>query len=236
VSKNLHVAIISARRPSAVKSMSDLGWSGTWYVAEGDEEAYKQAGATSVVVAGGLISARNKALDEAFSQGKPCLQLSDDCTRLCVLGKEGKEQETTSDEIVKQMLAHLSMTNKLVGIAPVANAFYCSHNVKRCHFILGDLFIASPSSIRFDSSLRLKEDYDYTCQHIFKFGEVARLDWIIAGFKHRSNEGGAVSYRTAELEQQAIAVLKKKWGDWIKPNPRRPNEILLKIPRAFHKK
>jgi hypothetical protein len=45
---------------------------------------------------------------------------------------------------------------------------------------------------------------------------------------HRANPGGAVAVRTPEVEQEAIAYLRGKWGDWIKDNPRRPNEILLR--------
>jgi len=50
----------------------------------------------------------------------------------------------------------------------------------------------------------------------------------MAKFAHRSNSGGAVSYRTPELEQAAIDRLTSKWGDAIVPNPRRPNEILFR--------
>jgi hypothetical protein len=34
--------------------------------------------------------------------------------------------------------------------------------------------------------------------------------------------------RNSEREQESIRILKKKWGDAIRDNPRRSNEILLK--------
>ena len=46
-------------------------------------------------------------------------------------------------------------------------------------------------------------------------------------FKHYSNKGGAVDYRTTKLEQETINYLVKKWGDCIRLNTKRENEILL---------
>jgi len=74
----------------------------------------------------------------------------------------------------------------------------------------------------------LKEDYDYTLQHLRAYGQVARLNRIMPTFRHRSNAGGAVAYRTPDLEVQAIAYLRAKWGDCIRPNTRRPHEVLLR--------
>lgn len=48
-------------------------------------------------------------------------------------------------------------------------------------------------------------------------------------FQHYSNKGGAVSYRDEQEEQRNIALLKEKWGTAVRDNPKRKNEILLKI-------
>lgn len=97
---------------------------------------------------------------------------------------------------------------------------------------MGDFILVHPCKLFFDEQMKLKEDYDYTMAHIYEFGGVARCNAILAHFAHRSNAGGAVDFRTAEREQEAIAHLKKKWGAYIQDNPKRPNEILLKLPRA----
>ena len=90
------------------------------------------------------------------------------------------------------------------------------------------------TALRFDKSMRLKEDYDYTLQHLAANGRVARLDWILPEYQHYTNEGGAVAYRSPDEEQKAIAHLKEKWGPVIADNPKRPNEILLKWDREKH--
>ena len=61
------VAIISARRPNSVEKMSKFAPNARWYVAEGETEAYKSAGAVDVVEAGGLIAARNQAIEDAHT-------------------------------------------------------------------------------------------------------------------------------------------------------------------------
>jgi hypothetical protein len=117
---------------------------------------------------------------------------------------------------------------KLAGVAPTSNPFYGSTTLKLRHFIVGDLMLAAPNPLRFDPAFALKEDYDYTCQHLARYGGVVRVDWILASFRHRTNKGGAVDVRTPELEQEAIVRLKEKWPDWIRDNPRRENEVLLR--------
>lgn len=215
--------------------MSEFAPNARWYVAEGETDLYKQTGAFDVVEAGGLIAARNKALEDAFAENRPCVQISDDLTKLELVyeTQEGKIETTpiTLNETV-QTLANIAkqLDCRLAGVAPVANTFYYTPKkpIKTLHFIVGDMIYIEPSTPRFDDNLKLKEDYDFTAQHIDVYGGVARCDFIFASFKHRTNAGGAVAYRTPEIEQEAIAILKNKWGSAIKDNPRRPNEILFK--------
>jgi len=129
------------------------------------------------------------------------------------------------------LYAAKTFKSNLVGVAPTANAFYYNPEkpYKTNAFIVGDMILVMPCDLRFDTNMLLKEDYDYTLKHITKYGRVIRADNILAEFAHRTNRGGAVSYRTATLEQVCIAYLKKKWGKKIRDNPRRPNEILMNL-------
>lgn len=226
----MKVAVISSGRPGAVIPMQELGWDDewcTWYVGDGEYDTYRAAGASSVIEAGGLVAARNRALEDAFVRNEPSIQVSDDCVSIKRYdGAIGTP--ATPSALVADALDHVTDNCRLVGVAPTANAFYASLKVKRQHFIVGDFFVAAPSHLRFDPRLKLKEDYDFTASHLRAFGEVARLDWWLVEFRHRSNPGGAVAYRTVDLEDESIALLRKKWGSWIRDNPRRPHEILLR--------
>ena len=232
------ISIISARRPKSVTKMQTFAPNARWYVAIGEAEDYRAEGATNVTEAGSLIEARNKALEDAFAENKACVQLSDDLTKLSIVNDDLSLNPMSVEDAVNLMEKMCNATgSKLAGVAPVPNTFYFNPKkpVKTHHFIVGDFIYIQPSRPRFDSNLLLKEDYDFTAQHIRDYDGVARCDFLFANFKHRTNAGGAVAYRTPEIEQESIALLKSKWGEAIKDNPRRPNEILFrgnKIPRA----
>lgn len=239
------VSVISARRPSALKPMTDLIGRATWLVDDESLEAYmgelvRNDLDAGVAIGGKLCRARNLALDMAFASqtGVLCLQLSDDLKKI----EQPEWDETRKKYVAKPMdfdtavltmiVALQSTGAKLAGVAPTSNPFY--YRGKPIHpraFIVGDMILVGNTTLRFDEEMRLKEDYDYTLKHLDSYGRVARCDDVLATFQHRSNAGGAVAYRTPEEEQRAIEQLKKRWGRLIADNPKRPNEILLKLPR-----
>jgi hypothetical protein len=227
----VYLAIISARRPDAVRHMqAHCPQIGTWYVAGGEGPTYAAQGAAAVVEAGALCRARNQALADAWRTGYPCLQLSDDlqrCQRMdgtsavaCTLADVVRHMQTT----LRQYPAYC-----LAGGAPTANAyFYHPHRpVGLAHFIVGDACLVRPCDLWFDEQLRLKEDYDYTLQHLAQYGGVVRCNDLLLTFAHRTNKGGAVAYRTPAAERTAIAYLMAKWPGKLRANPTRPQEILL---------
>lgn len=217
----VYLAVVSTARPQSVEPMTEMIGEATWYTRHQDEYGDERIE--------GLCNARNAALTDAFAAGLPCVQVSDDLTKLERLVGEKGTEPLVFREAVEAMQSALALSDaRLAGVAPTSNAFYASHKIKRRHFIVGDLVMVEPCDLFFDASLPLKEDYDYTCQHLEKYGAVARIDWILAHFRHRDNAGGAVAVRTPELEQEAIATLMQKWPGWIKLNPKRANEVLLR--------
>lgn len=226
----VYIAVISHERPMNVrKLLSQIKVPATFYVGHGEKRYYEMGGATSVIESGKLCESRNAALRDAADLGLPCLQMSDDVTKFSTLENE-KAKEITFVEAVKtlkrEMMEHQA---QLAGIAPTNNPFFAKHRVNLKGFILGDFFINRDTEIFFDENLRLKEDYDFTLQHLKKNGKVCRVDWLMANFKHRNNSGGAVAYRTNELEKKSIEYLKSKWGSIIGSNPRGDTEIRLKL-------
>lgn len=228
-------AIISSGRPHTVPKMKQWFPFATWYVGHPDEVPdYIAAGAESIVVAGGLVAARNAAIDDAQEFGLYCLQVDDDLTKLAQVQITDDDRKIAvpleTAQLRKIMLGNLlDYEVHLAGVAPTANPFFYNKPVHTDAFCVGDLLLISHETpLRFDPAFRLKEDYDYTLAHLDEYGRVARCNRILATFLHRKNPGGAVSYRTAAMEQEAIALLKHKWGDVIADNPRRENEILLR--------
>jgi len=100
------------------------------------------------------------------------------------------------------------------------------------HFILGDFFVVDKSSIRFDEEMTLKEDYDFTAQHIYKHGSVIRCNRMVITAKHQTNAGGACSTRDKKglEEQRNIAILFRKWPRAFRAHPKRKNEVVMHWP------
>lgn len=232
--QNVYVGIISHLRAQNVPAMQQLVGDATWYVGHGEGEEYRRAGASYVVESGALCRSRNAILDDAFAHNAIALELSDDLKKIeYAIDKENKNKTLLSitDAIALMLEGAQKNGAMLVGTAPTNNAFFFNP-AKPYHtqaFIVGDMILVKPTDLRFDERLKLKEDYDYTMQHIMKYGCVARVNSLLPTFLHRSNPGGACDYRNARREQRAIRFLKKKWPGFIVDNSRRPNEILLKI-------
>lgn len=229
--------VISAGRPGNIVQMRkvvgdtiDL----TWLVPEREFGEYaRYAGPLDEIVVGGnLMDSRNKALDIAQANKTYCLQLSDDLKALRYTdSKENKERRPLElyDAVGLIREGMRSVGAHLGGVAPTDNAYFFNHPYSTNLFIVGDMVLIDPeSTIRFDTGLTLKEDYDFTLQHLTTYGVVSRCNHVLASFQHRTNRGGAVAYRTESREQENIAYLKHKWPGKIVDNPRRPNEVLLK--------
>lgn len=229
----VYLAVISAGRPGNVAASTALAGPATWYVGHGQLGAYAAQGAPALVEGGGLCASRNAALADAWARGLPCLQLSDD---LRGLRSMPGRQRIPFGQVVAALHDALLAAGppgrpaRLAGVAPTDNAlnYAPSRRLATAAYILGDLVLVAPCDQWWDTNLRLKEDYDYTLQHLAAHGCVARCNWLLATFDHRTNAGGAVAYRTPAAERAAIAYLRAKWPGQLAPNPRRPGEVLLR--------
>lgn len=228
-----YIAVISSGRPENVPAMVQLvNHEHHWYVGEGEIATYGQH-SIHVIESGGLIASRNRALEDAFEKGCYCVQVSDDLKGM-QSANDGTWHKLIFMDAVHELYGGLMRTPfRLAGIAPTDNKFY--YNEARpftyAGFCVGDLIVVKATHLRFDPMLRLKEDYDYTLQHLKTYGGIFRHNGILASFQHRTNAGGTVSYRNNKLEQEAINYLKKKWIGLIRDNAKRPHEILLNLPK-----
>jgi len=197
---------------------------------QNDIDNYKANGAENVIASGNLMDSRNSALDYCFSFNKICIELSDDLESIMVndfTGKRTKKFCTVLDVLENILPKFIDSKYYLSGFPPTNNPFFALKPVDINKFIVGDFLIIKPTELRFDKNLKLKEDYDFCLQFMEKMGGCIRYADYLMSFKHYSNKGGAVDYRTSNLEQQTISYLLGKWGGCIKLNTKRKNEILL---------
>jgi len=90
----------------------------------------------------------------------------------------------------------------------------------------------------FDEKMTLKEDYDFACAHINKFGSVMRCNRMTLNVKHYDNGGGACSNRDKKglEENRNISILTTKWPNVFKPNPKRKGEVIMRWKREHSTK
>lgn len=226
------ITCISHRRPDNVKTVFET--TGTEEIVfvvndQKDVDDYKAAGAVEVVTGGSLVGNRNAALDYCFKRGKICVQIDDDLISVSVndfTGKRTKQYVTVKQAIDDLIVGFIKSDYKFAGAPPTENPFFATKVSQENILITAPFTLTKPNNIRFDKNVRLKEDYDYTLQHIEQGGCI-RYHKYLFNFKRYGNDGGAVSYRTSELEQQSIQYLQQKWGECIKLNTKRENEILI---------
>lgn len=239
------LAVISTGRAANARPYHQLIGDATWYVAPEDVPHYLANGAQGVRPTGSLVAARNRAMEDAFERGVPCLQLSDDMRAIVYADPKDdctaevhryRRVRGTLAELVDDLVTTARQTDaRLVGVAPTNSLTFYNHlrPVSLAGFVLGDCMWIDPNPLRFDHNLSLKEDYDYTAQHLQCYGVAARCNRWLLEFAHRSNAGGAVTRRTSALEQASIAYLQDKWGaDVMRRNARKPNEITMRWPRT----
>lgn len=223
-----------------------------WYVDEASAPSYKALG-LKVKVGGKLVPARNMALADAARERKACVQVSDDIQRWDYYSGDmanafqsddiskiqaGNLAARSADRIrvspvaaARFLLAKLRALQKgkegpqLAGVFPLGNTgqAFTRSAASYDHFILGDFFVADKSTVRFDTQMTLKEDYDFTCSHLDRHGSVLRCNRMFIAAIHETNAGGAVSERdeSGDRERANIKILQTKWPGVFRINPKR---------------
>jgi len=229
---SFQVYVISAGRATSLPFEKAALNNYIFCVKSGEGDQYRAAGCKHVYETGSLMQSRNWALDHAFENKNTCVQLSDDIKSVKhnphVTG--GKTDAVRLQNAINVMVEKLHAVKqlRLLGVPPTANAFFAKSSLSKNTFCIGDALFVKPSEPRFDNNLTLKEDYDFTLQHIDRYGIACRYQRFLWEFQHYSNSGGAVAYRDDAREQKNINYLLRKWPNNLRLNPKRKNEILMK--------
>jgi hypothetical protein len=224
-----NIYVISAGRYDKLKFTNEQKNKYIFCVKNGEKHLYKTHGCKNVFETGTLTQSRNAALDMAFNENKICVQLSDDLIKVTTNKNFLAKKQVDIDFAINQLVNVFQKVNGvyLMGIPPTSNDFFAKSLISKNTFCIGDMLFVKPNDLRFDTSLTLKEDYDYTLQHLNKYQNSFRYQKYLFEFEHYKNKGGAVDYRTEQEEQKNIKILFAKWGNKIKLNPKRKNEILI---------
>lgn len=223
-----NVYVISAGRYDRLPFNKSQKANYIFCVKNGEKKLYLDAGCLNVYETGNLMQSRNFALEHAFKLKYICVQLSDDIKKVVINKNFGKPIKVELDFVIEDIVSKFNNIKgiNLLGIPPTDNFFFANRLISLNTFCIGDLFFVKPNDIRFDEQLTLKEDYDYTLQHKER-GDVIRYQKYLFTFEHYTNKGGAVDIRDDKEEKKNIMILKSKWGNKVKLNSKRKNEILI---------
>lgn len=226
---NYNVYVISAGRYDKLRFTFEQKSKYIFCVKKGEKHLYEKYGCKNVFETGTLMQSRNTALDMAFNENKICVQLSDDLKKVTTNKNFALKKQVDLDFAIENLVNVFQKVNGvyLMGIPPTSNDFFAKSLISKNTFCIGDMLFVKPNDLRFDTSLTLKEDYDYSLQHLSKYKNCFRYQKYLFEFEHYKNKGGVVDYRTEQEEQKNIKVLFSKWGNKIKLNPKRKNEILI---------
>lgn len=182
-----------------------------------------------------ILEARNMIL-EYFNEWDEIFFMDDDITWAYIWynknSKWVKKDLNISEiqEVIIKGFTDLKETwLKLFWYYPVDNAFFMSKKIKINQFIIASAFWMIKTDLKFDENLPLKEDYDFTLQNYIRYWGAIRYNYITFKAKHYTNAWWCQTERNDDRERISVEYLKTKWGDLIKDNPKRENEILLNL-------
>lgn len=235
-------AVISANRSRNVRAIQSIAGDCSWFVPPGQGNNYHNSGATRTfeishpISEKALIYQRNAALEDAFDADLPCLQMDDDFYRIRHIPEDidppckwNKCPDLPWEDLLVRMTDRLFAAGDVYfsGCTATPNPFFTSKRYTFNRFIQAGFTLTRPNPLRFDPQFPLKEDYDYTCQHLAKYEAILRHEDLLIMFKKTSN---VHLYRNDDLEREVVRRLRNKWSpSIIRPNSRNPEtEVILK--------
>ena len=190
---------------------------------------------------GNLCGVRNWILDNLFNDNDCLVLLDDDCSFIGYYNNKDQYRFKDNELIEfceKSALLCQQLGYKFFGLNCIPDkGAYKEYMPFGFTKYIGGPFQAhlKDSPIRYDEQLSLKEDYDMTLQHIYKYGGCLRTNYAHYNVKQAEQVGGCATYRNLDEEKRQFKLLQEKWGkDIIKQDKQSKRSFdfnpILKIP------
>ena len=204
------VYVISSKRHGKLPFTKEQKSSYIFCVGVTEKQKYNSAGCVNVHETGSLMDSRNFALKHAFKKNMICVQLSDDLKKVTTNKFLQPKKEVDLDVAIADLVGVFNKIDqiKLMGVPPTDNDFFAKNKISKNTFCIGDALFVKPCDIFFDTNLTLKEDYDYTLQHIRKYG-CFRYQKYLFSFEHYKNDGGAEAIEMKKKSRKILGTSKK---------------------------
>ena len=226
----ISVCCPSYRRPSRVETFAYLPFVRVYVDGSEFREYRKNYPDRDVVrcpdgVQGNLCRVRNHIIDtELVRGGADVLVIVDDDFLGLEYWQRGKRHKLKTDDF-------LAFVERYSILARDLGAFLWGMNLTNDKQVYREYtpfstvaYIGGPfqgilrgCSLRYDERLPLKEDYDFSLQHLNRYRVVLRVNKFYYGGLVRQSEqpGGCAVYRNIEREKEQLELLRQKWGSAI---------------------
>lgn len=193
-----------------------------------DYEAYQSAygeRATVIFKDGNCVGDnRNSLLEYCQEHGiKECLQLDDDVR--CIVTKANQKLKGKEFRDLMERCFSMCRENEVTmfGGYCCENPFMMSRTAKP-NIIVGMLCGILDTSIRYDSTFRIKEDYELSLRLLSRGKRVIRFNSFGASAAHKTAGGCSDDWLSKGYEQWA-QLLVEAYPDLVKLNPSKKGEI-----------
>jgi len=210
---------------------------------ESEEKDYKKhhkvvVGVPDEIV--GITRTRNWILNRSWTMGEKRILMMDDDLKVFAKFEKGKPGVGIPVDFERFLHLVLNMFDMAEAIGTNLWGFQVTNDGKTYReyspfslqsFIAGHLMGIIDDGQRFDERFRLKEDYDFSLQSLYRHRCVLRFNKYSFYTDHHDTVGGCRTYRTMEMETEAIEMLKKKWGsELVWTNPKKRYEVRVRSP------
>lgn len=151
---------------------------------------------------------RNNLLDYMQRNGiKECILLDDDIINIGFL-RDNKLVPILPDELptILEHLVSVARINNapIFGFYPCYNAFFMGKGIRRQYIVIGTVFGMLNTQLRFDPSMRVKEDYELCCRVINKGYNCLRFDFLATNANHYTKGGCEMDLAAPQVAQYAL--------------------------------
>lgn len=204
-----------------------------------DKEQYERAGVGKrvgklIFRPGKNVSDNRNTLLNSVPPGTRLVMLDDDINAVCRLESKGpcRLRRIESREEFYAMLKRgyaLAARHRTVGFGlyPVKNAYFMSPGYAERNVVIGTLLAIVNTDLRFDTEMATKEDYEFCCKAIRRYGAFVRLNGYVCDAQHYTKGGCEEAWNDkAELNRTARR-LAGKYPDILALNAKRPGEVRM---------
>lgn len=250
--QEIYFGIASYRRPDNQRTLDylermgiDRGHIIMAVQCEEDKAQYEKAGIGSrvgrlIYRAGKNVSDNRNTLLDSVPLGTRLVMLDDDINSICRLVGKGLRKIENRDEFYSMIKRGYALAARYrtvgFGLYPVKNAYFMSAGYTERNVVIGTLFAIVNTDLRFDAEMETKEDYEYCCKAIQRYGAFVRLNNYVCDAQHYTKGGCEEAWSDKAELYMTARRLAGRYPDILALNPKRPGEVKMKGKRGGKRK